>query len=555
MARQTGELITRMEADATGFLSGINKADKSVKRFEKTNATIGKRVSTIWKAVISAAVVIAAAKMAKAIIKVGKELIILGQKSLSLKKSFKSLAEAAGASSKKLLADMKKATRGTIAEVDLLATANKMLLLGLDTSIFDEVMEIARRTAKATGMDINYMVESLSMGLGRQSKMILDNLGIVFQVSDAYEWYAETLGKTSSQLTENEKRLGFQTYAMKIARENAEKLGKDILTLAEVGGIFSTIWSDLRALIGEKIVGAINEASKAFGGWEGVVKNVQGWIDNILNPAIESAFDWIMDFIGAFVGEDWRIAKLAVKTLEKAFGGVSGEIGTAEETAITFADTLKEGLKGAINFVLDLKLYMLIAGDILDTKLILPLSDFMLAVIPKGAKASREAWEDLIEGIKSRNPEVLKAIEESRKQVEEFNKSAKYLEENPPKIKFEDNIDDTLGRVQHLKEAAKDIHRTITYTYKRRGGPEEGAGFQFGGIIPKTQRILTHGGEAVLTSEMQKNLIALLRKPQSVVNYNYNMGDVNMASQLMRDEEFIKRLARQISLFQGKEVM
>ena len=294
MAVSAKDVILHLGADPKAFDRGMKDAQRSFKgtlgSFEKTSSAMSTKMKLIWAA-IAAAVAVAVTKIVKKIINVGKELLTLGQKSLSLKKSFQSLAQAAGVNFKKILSDMKIATKGTVAEVDMLAAANRMMLLGLDPAIFGEVMEIARRTAKATGQDINYMVESLSMGLGRQSKMILDNLGIIIGVSEAHEWYAATLGKTSAQLTENEKRLAFQTFAMKVARENAEALGEDILTLTEAGAIFTSEWKNLKAFIGEKLVEAIGKVIEKFGGWEKIMEDVHFWVDEKVKPALVGLID------------------------------------------------------------------------------------------------------------------------------------------------------------------------------------------------------------------------------------------------------------------------
>lgn len=298
MAVSAKDVILHLGADPKAFDRGMKDAQRSFKgtlgSFEKTSSGMSTKMKLIWAA-IAATVAVAVTKIVKKIINVGKELLTLGQKSLSLKKSFQSLAQAAGVNFKKILVDMQIATRGTVAEIDMLAAANRMMLLGLDPEIFGEVMEIARRTAKATGQDINYMVESLSMGLGRQSKMILDNLGIIISISEAHEWYAETLGKTSAQLTENEKKLAFQTFAMKVARENVEKLGEDVLTLTEVGAVFTTEWKDLKAFIGEKLVEAIGKVIEKFGGWERIMEDVHFWVDEKMKPALIGLIDKVVE--------------------------------------------------------------------------------------------------------------------------------------------------------------------------------------------------------------------------------------------------------------------
>jgi len=524
MARTAEELITKMTADATGFLSGVSKADKSVKNFEKTNATAGKKISTIWKAVIASAIVVAGVKIAKAAIKIGKDLALLGDKSLSLKKSFEGLAKSAGASSAKLLADMKKATKGTIAEIDLLSTANKMMLLGLDTSMFDEVMEVARRTAKATGQDINYMIESLSMGLGRQSKMILDNLGIVFDTATAYEWYAETLGKTASQLTEVEKKLGFQTYAMKIASENVEKLGKDTLTLTEIGGIFSATWSNLKALIGEKIVGALNDAAEAFGGWENILSNFKDWVENFLIKKIISAFDWVTKFIKTLKDEDWSEIRIAIETLAAAFVAVDVGAFGAEESATSFSENLKSSISGAVTLVITLKLLFL--------EFILWLERSWFGKLVRWVAS----WQAFIEPTKA-----------NKKAFEEFTASMdKGIKETQAEIERTKKLLKDMGEAIKSIPGEKKTKFVMEYEYRgyipgRRGGEPEF--FQFGGIVPKTQAIMAHGGEAVLTTEMQRNLIALLRQPRRNY-YTYSTPITVYAS--VREEADVRRIAEQL---------
>ncbi|PKG31860.1 MAG: hypothetical protein CW742_11160 [Methanoregula sp.] len=52
--------------------------------------------------------------------------------------------------------------------------------------------------------------ESLVTGTARQSKLILDNLGIIVSIEDANEKYAKSIGKSVSALTDQEQRLAFQ---------------------------------------------------------------------------------------------------------------------------------------------------------------------------------------------------------------------------------------------------------------------------------------------------------------------------------------------------------
>lgn len=557
MARQTGELITKIVADAKGFQSGISKADKSLKTFEKTSTKIAGKMKLLGAAIL-AAIAVVAVKAAKTVVKFGKELVVLGQKSLSLKKSFKSLATSMGANWKRILADMKIATRGTIAEVDLLASANKMMLMGMDPSIFDEIMEIARRTAKATGQDINYITESLAMGLGRQSKMILDNLGIVFQTADAYTWYAETIGKTSAQLTENEKRLGFQTYAMKIARENVEKLGEDVLTLTEIGGIFTTEWKDLKAFIGERLVEAINAVVERFGGWEVVMEGVHSFIDNTLKPAIEGIIGKVVEFGEKLKEADYSEfeitlegLKLSLGELAKSFAGVGGAM---DETKSDF-----EGFLRFLRFVGNILMDIIRYGTML-VETIFFIGNSIGAWIgwfvilgraySEFAETGDTTVQKIISGFAGMAQKAMETKDLLMARLDEIRDH--YMKrigeiidlEIPTKtIEFEDNMDDMLGRFQHMKSGITDISRTVTIKYKEIGwtGLRE---FQFGGIIPKTQAIIAHGGEMVLTREDQRNLFALIRQPRSIQT-TYS-SPITIQSLVVREEADIRKIAEEL---------
>ena len=70
-------------------------------------------------------------------------------------------------------------------------------------------MEISRASARAFGESVGFMFDSIVKGIGRQSKLILDNLGIIVSAEDAYRKYAASIGKSKDQLTEMEKKQAF----------------------------------------------------------------------------------------------------------------------------------------------------------------------------------------------------------------------------------------------------------------------------------------------------------------------------------------------------------
>ena len=109
-----------------------------------------------------------------------------------VERGFINLTKAAGFSSQ-TFNNLQKATDGTITSVELMTQANNAMLLG----IFDSedqmanMFDVAQRLGQSLGLDTVQAVESLVTGLGRQSKLMLDNLGIMVDTNKSYKDYAE----------------------------------------------------------------------------------------------------------------------------------------------------------------------------------------------------------------------------------------------------------------------------------------------------------------------------------------------------------------------------
>lgn len=142
-----------------------------------------------------------------------------------LDRGFKSMAISQGKNADEYLRKLKEVSHGTVSEVEIMRKANQAMLLGIDLETITHMMEGAAIIAQATGQDVGYMFESLALGVGRQSRMLLDNLGIIIKVEEANEVYATSLGKTVSELTDAEKKTAFLNAAMDGLNERTEALG------------------------------------------------------------------------------------------------------------------------------------------------------------------------------------------------------------------------------------------------------------------------------------------------------------------------------------------
>ena len=153
---------------------------------------------------------------------------------------------------------LKEATNGTMSEFDLFQQANNAMILGVtkNSDEMAEMFDIAQRLGRSLGRDTRTSIESLVTGIGRQSRLMLDNIGIITKVGDANEKYARSLGKSVDQLTDTERRQAFFNATMEAARFKVALLGDEVLTTQDSFDQFDSAMSNLRNNIGEGLGGA-----------------------------------------------------------------------------------------------------------------------------------------------------------------------------------------------------------------------------------------------------------------------------------------------------------
>lgn len=175
-----------------------------------------------------------------------------------VKNAFSNLAAKQGQDANAMLANMRKLSAGTISDLELMQQANQALLLGLPVDKFGDMLQIARTSAKATGQSMEFMLQSIVTGLGRGSKLMLDNLGIMIDTNKAYEIYARTLGKTADQLTDAEKKQGFINEALRIGKANAEAAGGGAETATDKWNQLKVSFENIATTVGNALLPAFD---------------------------------------------------------------------------------------------------------------------------------------------------------------------------------------------------------------------------------------------------------------------------------------------------------
>lgn len=158
-----------------------------------------------------------------------------------------------------IIMQVKRASGGIVAEGVIIQNANRALTLGLKPDAIVQFAKIARASAKSTGIEFEQAFNSITLGVARQSKLLLDNLGIIIDVGAANEEYAAQLGIAADELTEVQRQQAFTNAAMEQGNEIVERLGDNFGELADDVRKTETAWTGLVSATQEAVAFRIEE--------------------------------------------------------------------------------------------------------------------------------------------------------------------------------------------------------------------------------------------------------------------------------------------------------
>lgn len=172
-----------------------------------------------------------------------------------------------------LLDDLRKATHGTVSDIELMKSAVKFNDFNLSLDELGTMLEFAQQKAKDTGQSVDYMVDSIVTGLGRKSLMILDNLGL-----------------SAAEIKDRMKETGDMTSAVgAIIREQMSKAGDYVETAADRAQQANVALQNKLEELGRKFM-PLEQASNQF--WTsmkiGILDIVGGPLARLLNGLTEA---------------------------------------------------------------------------------------------------------------------------------------------------------------------------------------------------------------------------------------------------------------------------
>ena len=262
---------------------------KGAKKAEQEVSKVDNRLVALGKTALKTGAILFAAKGVQSAFQALSREATGAQQVKDLTNAMVNLGGEAGFTAESLQ-KFRDATNDTVGSAQLLENTNTALVLGVaqtDDQMAD-LFDTAQRLGKALGVDTQFAVESLTTGLGRQSKLILDNLGITVDSTQAYEDFAKNIGTTAKNLDEQQKKTAFVNEAMRKAKQAVELLGPEQLTLIERNQQLSVAFEDLGLAVGEVATPAITKITIGLTNGIKAFTNFTKRITEGKNPIIEN---------------------------------------------------------------------------------------------------------------------------------------------------------------------------------------------------------------------------------------------------------------------------
>lgn len=204
-----------------------------------------------------------------------------------------------------LLKGLREATHGTVTDLELMKAAVQANDFRIPLENLGKYLEFAQLKASQTGQSVDYLTNSIVTGLGRQSKMILDNLGIsAAELTEKMEGGA-TMAEAVGQIIDkqlDEQGEHYETAAERATRATTEltnkqrEIGEAFLPIAEKG---QEMFTKLKVGAINLVLNIISYCTKLYdelGTVRIVVETVRVAFDTAFK-AIELGFDLVIDIV------------------------------------------------------------------------------------------------------------------------------------------------------------------------------------------------------------------------------------------------------------------
>lgn len=335
---------------------------------------------------------------------------------VGIRDSFNALTSDIIGGSEGMLAAFDEATGGMLSHAEAMESYNLAASLVSETFAqqLPDAMGMLAKVSAATGEDLNFLVQSLTRGVGRLSPMILDNLAIQVDLNTAYSDYAAEIGKSVDSLTKQEQQTALMNQVMALLAENTAAMpdvtGTAMASWAALGSTLKNfrdeVGMELVPILGDVLGPLLSTLSESvlpriMDGFRRFLPTLQA-IGYVLAAIADGDIIVFWETLGNLLGEE------VVGKIRELAGVLTGFY---TETIKPFVEEHAEELKGAFLGVGTLLGGVQVAGAIAKVVGLLGAINPIVALIIGAAALLGAAWAGNWGGIRDRLMEVWATVQ------------------------------------------------------------------------------------------------------------------------------------------------
>lgn len=256
------------------------------------------------------------------------------------------------------LQTLRDATKGTVSDIELMKAAVKAKDFRIPLEDLGKYLSFAQLKAQQTGQSLDYMVDSIVTGLGRQSPQILDNLGL-----------------SAAEISEKTKETGdFMKGVASIVEKNLAAAGETYISAADRAAKRTADLENAQLSLGKALVPIKEEFTDIYGQIQiGVINAITYIVKHrdtlmILVKAVGLLTATYLSYVAVQkVAYLWSLRAVAVSKLKAAAAAVENamiELSVLRHAVLNKTMKTSIALQKAFNVVLKLSPWGLLFGGI-----------------------------------------------------------------------------------------------------------------------------------------------------------------------------------------------
>lgn len=256
------------------------------------------------------------------------------------------------------LQTLRDATKGTVSDIELMKAAVKAKDFRIPLEDLGKYLSFAQLKAQQTGQELDYMVDSIVTGLGRQSPRILDNLGL-----------------SAAEISEKTKETGdFMKGVATIVEKNLAAAGETYISAADRAAKRTADLKNAQLSLGKALVPIKEEFTDIYGQIQiGVINAITYIVKHrdtlmILVKAVGLLTATYLSYVAVQkVAYLWSLRAVAVSKLKAAAAAVENamiELSVLRHAVLNKTMKTSIALQKAFNVVLKLSPWGLLFGGI-----------------------------------------------------------------------------------------------------------------------------------------------------------------------------------------------